>query len=215
MSGNSRYQNSEAMGTIYRIWNNRNGKSYIGQSYHPGQRIFSHLTGNGSTQIAADLLKYDSSAWQWEILADESDYSTLSLNKLESIFIRQYDSVRTGYNFNEGGGVKPSFRGQWRYWDDEALNRSLKNRGILDAMENYQCLRIHGMTSAQYQRQQEIISQYGSIEAYEQHMERERREQRERERQQAELERQRREEGCTWIVIIIVGVLFIILASQC
>ena len=165
------------MGAIYRIWNNRNGKSYIGQSVRPASRVYRHLTGDGSRELAADLLKYDRTAWQWEILADKSDYLGVSLNELETRFIHQYESVKTGYNLNRGGGVPvttPRYGQRRGYWDDERLNRRLRHEKILEAIDNYRCLQIHGMTSTVDQRQQEIISEYGSIEAYEQHMDRER-----------------------------------------
>ncbi len=198
------------MGAIYRIWNKRNGKSYIGQSVTPADRVWNHLTGNGSGQIAADLIKYDGTAWEWQILADESDYPGVSLNELEKRFIRQYDSVRTGYNHNKGGGVRVTLRGQvrWRgYWDNERLNRILRSERILDAIDNYRCLQIHGMTRTEYQRQQEIISQYGSLEAYEQHKEKEWLEQQQKRERLAQEAREAHKEkvaaGCIWGMILI------------
>ena len=112
-------------------------------------------------------------AWKWEIWVDESDYLGVSLNG----FIHQYESVSTGYNLNRGGGVPvttPRYAQRRSYWDDERLNRSLRHEKILEAIDDYRCLQIHSMTFTAYQRQQEIISEYGSIEAYEQHMDRER-----------------------------------------
>ena len=91
------------MGVIYRIWNKRNGKSYIGQSINDAdKRVRRHLTGKGSIQIAADLHKYNEADWNWEVLADESDYPDVSLNELERRFIRQYNSGMTGYNLTYG-----------------------------------------------------------------------------------------------------------------
>ena len=89
------------MGVIYRIWNKRNGKSYIGQSINDAdKRVRRHLTGNGSKQIALDLHKYDETDWEWEVLeeVDESDDSSPSLNERERYYIHQYNSVMAGYN---------------------------------------------------------------------------------------------------------------------
>ena len=103
------------MTAIYRIWNTRNGKSYIGQSYRPYRRIQQHLTpcsATGCPAIQEDLLNYPPDSWQWEIL-DNTDRQHLfdtttgrhhyfKIDDLERRYIREYDSVRNGYNTISG-----------------------------------------------------------------------------------------------------------------
>lgn len=105
MFDNSRFQDSEAMGVIYRIWNKRNGKSYIGQSINDASaRVRRHLAGDGSKEISLDLHRYDKTDWCWEILEeiDESADSSPSLNERERYYIHQYNSVMAGYNLTYG-----------------------------------------------------------------------------------------------------------------
>ena len=93
------------MGVIYRIWNKRNGKSYIGQSINDASaRVRRHLAGDGSKEISSDLHRYDKTDWCWEVLekVDESDDSSPSLNDRERYYIRQYNSVMNGYNLTYG-----------------------------------------------------------------------------------------------------------------
>ncbi len=184
-------------------------------------------SGQGSSAIQADLLKYPSNSWRWEIIADTGGKKAYELwrtelSQLERKYIRQFDSVRNGYNIVDGSLVyyKPTLDEVRLSWNGRSFHRSQMQRVIYSAIDDYQCLQLHGKTPAQYQKQQEIISRYGSIEEYDRQMERERREQDAREtkeRREPETPEgsERREDGCTWIIIIIVGVLFIILASQC
>lgn len=93
------------MSVIYRIWNKRNGKSYIGQSINNASaRVRRHLAGDGSKQISSDLHRYDETDWCWEILeeVDEIDDSSSSLNDRERYYIHQYNSVMNGYNLTAG-----------------------------------------------------------------------------------------------------------------
>lgn len=117
------------MGAIYRIWNTQNGKSYIGQSYRPYNRILQHFTPHsdkGSCEIHDDLHKYPPKSWKWEIVADAVDEETckvftplcrplqyqlffegdyhdiwhISVNDLERECIRQYDSRNPSKGYN-------------------------------------------------------------------------------------------------------------------
>ncbi len=184
------------MTAIYRIWNTRNGKSYIGQSNRPYHRILRHLMPNssgGSPAIHADLLNYPSDAWQWEIIADTSgrqasNFWHFSLTDLECHFIREFDSVRNGYNISPGSVVKFSLTHDEPYlsWGIKTFHRSEMQQVIYDAIDDYQFQHQHGISRAGYQRQcerqrdanylqrfgvtydeyEQIIARHGSWEVY-------------------------------------------------
>ena len=184
--------NSErrVMGAVYRIWNKKNGKSYIGQSNRPYKRIKKHLTPESmgvSKQIQEDLLKYAPEVWNWEIVAEERHYQLwgVTLNELEIENIRKFDTYNNGYNENRGGGVR--FSRPTHSEDNLRLNQQKMREEIRHTIGNYQCQKFYGISLQEFLRQREIIAQYGSLEAYERHLERE------RERQQEEVARQKEE----------------------
>ena len=152
------------MGSIYRIWNTHNGKSYIGQSYKPHSRIRQHLIpgrGGGSLKIHADLHKYPPETWKWEILAHGIDerscriikppwgYAHKSINRLECELIRQYDSINNGYNDQPGGGV------EYRQTVRESYTPSQMQRDIYDAIDAYRFQHQHGTSREAYRHQLE------------------------------------------------------------
>ena len=68
--------NSEKTGVIYRIYNRINGKSYIGKSINPDERIYKHLNGRGGSPVLRHALKkYGKDAFCVEIL--ESDVARI------------------------------------------------------------------------------------------------------------------------------------------
>ena len=125
----------------------------------------------------------------------------------------------------QGGGVgKKSSRrtrkSSWRTWkprseDSFRLNQQQMLEGIRRAIGNYQCYEFYGISLKEFLRQQEIKAQYGSLEAYETHLERER--ERDKMRQQEEAaERRRRQNGCFfWCVIAFLGIIISLLAGNC
>ncbi len=157
------------MGAIYRIWNVANHKSYVGQSSKPYRRILRHLTPgrhDGSPEIQKDLLTYEPDVWRWTIEADEKDYPGITLDQLEIAFIRRWDSYNNGYNAAPGGGVKSA-----KPTSSETTLRKLLDTTdkIKSDIADYQFKEAHGISRWEYEWQQKIISEYGSLEAYEQH----------------------------------------------
>ena len=132
------------MGAIYRIRNKENGKSYIGQSRKPYHRIMEHLspeTEKGSNEIKADLLKYDAHVWDWEVVADEKDYPSRTLDNLEITFITRFDTVNSGYNVSRGGGVgisRVTESEQSIKWRGERFDRSRMRSKIRWEITNHQ-----------------------------------------------------------------------------
>ena len=163
------------MGAIYRIWNKENGKSYIGQSRRPYYRIMEHLMpdGYGSLEIGADLLNYDSEVWNWEVLADEKDFSEC-LDDLEIKYIKLFDALNNGYNIQSGGGVGglypvPTDDEHRIRWGGRWINRAEMRETIREAIKDFQFAEEFGISRSTHIWQQKIIGEYGSLEAYEEH----------------------------------------------
>ncbi|RKU09567.1 hypothetical protein C6502_12800 [Candidatus Poribacteria bacterium] len=92
------------MGSIYKITNTVNGKSYIGQTRHDVEktRIRKHLNGSGNRLIKQAIAKYGQNAFTYEVLHDGiiSEF----LNTLEVEAIMKFNTVAPhGYNLTTGG----------------------------------------------------------------------------------------------------------------
>jgi len=98
------------MGSIYKITNTVNGKSYIGQTRHDAvkTRIRDHLTGRGNVIIKNAVEKYGHDAFTFEILHD--GIIPEFLDDLEREAIGKFNTVAPhGYNLTDGGeGGSPS-----------------------------------------------------------------------------------------------------------
>lgn len=86
---------------IYKITNTINNKVYIGQSIRPvEQRFRRHLNdainNKLNTHFARAIRKYGESAFVVETIDSASSQDELTLK--EQYWIRQYNSVATGYN---------------------------------------------------------------------------------------------------------------------
>src|ERR1035437_2238273 len=99
---------------IYKITNITNEKNYIGKSKNVEKRWKKHirnaLTDNRSGHFYTALRKYGPDCFSVEtILCSITKEDT---NHLEKLMIKQYDSIRNGYNLTEGGdgGTNESFR---------------------------------------------------------------------------------------------------------
>jgi group I intron endonuclease len=93
------------MGSIYKITNIVNQKSYIGISIHEpkSNRIRKHLTGHGSQELASDLEEYGRDAFMYKIL--EEDVFPELLSDLEKAYIAKFGTlVPNGYNRTRGAG---------------------------------------------------------------------------------------------------------------
>ena len=126
------------MGTVFRIWNEVNSKSYIGATYRPFEEIewiLSPRTGRAPTEIYDDLLKYPVDSWEWEILDnDDESGGEGSLNDLKKKYTERYDSVKNGYNKVKGGAKK-----KFRKTDfDQLIAPSGLNDKIYQAITKYQ-----------------------------------------------------------------------------
>ena len=92
------------MGSIYKITNTVNGKSYIGQTIHDAEktRIRYHLNGYGNEDVKKDIEKYGKDAFTYEILHDGIIPEFLDM--LEKEAIAKYNTIAPhGYNQTNGG----------------------------------------------------------------------------------------------------------------
>lgn len=92
---------------IYKITNNKNGKSYIGQSNHIKRRWKDHRTRafqSTSNQYNSHLYRaireYGIDNFSFEVL---EECSLEQLDEKEKYYIQFYDTYKNGYNLTEGG----------------------------------------------------------------------------------------------------------------
>ena len=96
--------------TIYRATNEVNGKVYIGFDSNWPVRKRNHLancenpnlTRTYNSKFYRALRKYGREAFRWEVIYQHWD-GKYTLQVMEPLFIRQYDSYRKGYNSTMGG----------------------------------------------------------------------------------------------------------------
>lgn len=92
-----------AYGYIYRITNVINGKPYVGQStdYESRWKSYKLLQCKGQPKIYKALKKYGVHNFTFELITEA--WSQEMLDTLETICIRLYNSMKMGYNCDEGG----------------------------------------------------------------------------------------------------------------
>jgi group I intron endonuclease len=98
---------------IYGLRNKTTGKWYIGQSIDIFERWKDYQTARckNQTKIYHALLKYGYDDFDKVILENVSPVNWI-LDYREIYWIREYDSVKSGYNIAVGGGVGISFKGK-------------------------------------------------------------------------------------------------------
>ena len=116
------------MGSIYKITNTVNGKSYIGQTIHDAEktRIHQHLNGHspGSKLVKSAVTKYGKDAFTYEILHDGIIPEFLDI--LEKEAIEKFNTIAPhGYNLTEGGSGASSDESRQKM--SESAKRQVKN----------------------------------------------------------------------------------------
>jgi group I intron endonuclease len=92
---------------IYKITNNLNGKSYIGQTVQSMRRRKSEHLYRMANQpernhkLYMALRKYGMESFTWEVL--ESCQTVEELNEREKYYINAFNTYNRGYNMTEGG----------------------------------------------------------------------------------------------------------------
>lgn len=95
-------------GSIYKITNLLNGKTYIGQTTQPIEKRFkSHCYKDGCTKLYNAMKKYGKKNFSIDLVesieTDSEKDLHKQLDKRESFYIRDYDSINNGYNIRDGG----------------------------------------------------------------------------------------------------------------
>lgn len=87
---------------IYKITNKINGKIYIGQSNDIQRRFLEHQNAGEKSRIPLDLAikKYGKNNFSYEII---EECNINELNDKETYWIKQFNTVKNGYNCNLGG----------------------------------------------------------------------------------------------------------------
>jgi len=89
---------------IYKATNKINGKSYIGFSTNFNKRLKEHKRNYKKIDyvLYRSIKKYGWDNFEWCIIYESWD-SEHCLKVMESYFIKQYDTIKNGYNSTEGG----------------------------------------------------------------------------------------------------------------
>jgi len=124
------------MYTIYRAKNKQNNKSYVGFDSNWPKRKLDHHNPCRDLPINRAIKKYGKENFDWEVIYQSKDYGH-TLNEMEPYFIKEYDSMKNGYNCTAGG---EGIRG-WKHSDRtrRLLSKQAKQREITE--EQLQTLR--------------------------------------------------------------------------
>lgn len=85
---------------VYILYNKTKKMFYIGQSVNVYDRVYKHLTGSGNGDVYADF-KYGDLFLVKTIRFEKRKHNTL--NDLEKLYIKKYNSYAKGYNKTRGG----------------------------------------------------------------------------------------------------------------
>lgn len=91
------------VGIIYKATNKTTGKSYIGKTVKTlNRRKYEHHSfGKRLTKFQNAIKKHGKEDFEWSILLTCSSYE--ELDSMERKMIKDFDSIKNGYNLTEGG----------------------------------------------------------------------------------------------------------------
>jgi group I intron endonuclease len=101
--------------TIYKATNISNGKVYIGFDSSWPKRKSEHKGSAARGEpykFYNAIRKYGWDNFVWETIYQSLDYN-YTLNFMESYFIKEYNSLKNGYNTRPGGGPKSAKGAKW------------------------------------------------------------------------------------------------------
>lgn len=90
--------------SVYKITNSVTGKIYIGQTWNSiKQRWFDHKkpSGKNCIKLHRAIIKYGSDSFSLELLTLCATQETADY--WEEYFIKEYDTIKSGYNIRSGG----------------------------------------------------------------------------------------------------------------
>jgi group I intron endonuclease len=116
---------------VYIINNIENGKMYIGSSINIDKRIKEHMNKlknntHHNYKLQIDYNNADNSIFIYEILEEVVNFNMLK--EREDYFIKLYDSINKGYNFNKSNSEQISNYEELRLLMDDYFKKSKKFR---------------------------------------------------------------------------------------
>jgi group I intron endonuclease len=154
------------MGWIYRIFNSKNRKNYIGATENIKKRYFNHFNElkrkcHYNKGLQKDFNKYGETVFKFEVLKD--NVNKKELDEYERFFIKLFDSFEHGYNNTTGGRIGFNFTEEIL----EQLGKQVKNRELKYGEENplskiseEECKEIYNRYYDGYERMEEISKDY-------------------------------------------------------
>ena len=116
-------------GYIYKIINTENNKIYIGQTIRNLHvRFNEHLNHKKDTRLTRAFNKYGRDKFNIIKICcviGSKEYVINKLNKLETYYIKKYDSRKNGYNMTDGGEMNPMYC-------QENIDKMIMTRGKWD-----------------------------------------------------------------------------------
>lgn len=114
---------------IYRIYNDINDKSYIGQSTNPQRRFTEHCSNKSNSLIHSSIVKYGKNKFHMDILGYYENY-----NEMEAYYIQKYNSISpNGYNIAPGGEEPPLLVGENN--PNALITEEIANKIKIDLMD--------------------------------------------------------------------------------
>ena len=123
---------------IYKITNKLNGKLYIGQTVRTlEERKQQHLQNVGklNNNIYLAMRKYGIDNFKFETICYAKDVD--ELNKLETYYIKKYDTVNSGYNMGYGGDNNVMFSEIVKSKHDDIMRSDEVRQKISKSMKEY------------------------------------------------------------------------------
>lgn len=95
------YNNSGAVGFVYKITHKETGKVYIGKTInHPAFRWFQHYKAQSGSYFHEVMKDSDIADWTYEVIDKQMDGNESDLLALESYYISEYDSTNPDKGYN-------------------------------------------------------------------------------------------------------------------
>lgn len=113
--------NNSTTYSVYRIVCFATGKCYVGQTINPKQRKSEHFASlknrrHSNNKLQNAYNKYGVGNFYFEVLEDA--VSALLINEREKYWVSNFDSLRNGYNRDEGGRAYPNPRTVGCIWNN-------------------------------------------------------------------------------------------------
>jgi len=117
--------------SIYKATNKTNGKCYIGFDSKWPRRFYEHrspVNYNKKYKFYNAMRKYGLDNFEWSVIYQSKDREH-TLKEMETFFIKQYDSMKNGYNSTLGG--EGQFGTKHNETQTQAVSKSTTINGVV------------------------------------------------------------------------------------